>query len=94
MDVGQCAPSIRDEKDSRWNRRELAGFASGFEYAAPEVSQRQFAREHDIPRCTLQFWIDRKRRLDLNSPLAVFFVSPPGVAFLHRLLVALHPVFD
>lgn len=94
MDVGQCTPSLRDEKDRRWNRREVAGFVSGFEDAAPQVSQRQFAREHVIPRSTLQFWIDRKRRLDLDPPLAAFFESPPGVAFLHRLLVALHLVFE
>ena len=94
MDVGNCTHGFTEEKDPHWNRRDIAGFVSGFEQAAPEVSQREFAREHQIPRSTLQFWIDRKRAVDLPSPLATFFETPSGVDFLHRLLVALHLVFD
>lgn len=94
MDIGNCTHGFTEEKDPHWNRRDIAGFVSGFEQAAPEVSQREFAREHHIPRSTLQFWIVRKRAIDLPPPLAAFFESTTGVEFLHRLLVAMHLVFD
>ncbi len=82
MDIGNCTHGFTEEKDPHWNRRDIAGFVSGFEQAAPEVSQREFAREHHIPRSTLQFWIDRKRAIDLPPPLAAFFESTTGVEFL------------
>lgn len=94
MDIGNCTPSTREEKDGHWNRRDVAGLLSGFEDTTPRVSQREFAREHQIPRSTMQFWIDRKRAVDLPPPLATFFETPSGVDFLHRLLVAVHLVFD
>ena len=94
MDIGNCTDGFTEEKDPHWNRRDVAGFVSEFEQAAPDVSQREFARDHHIPRTTLQFWIDRKRAIDLSPPLAAFFESTSGVDFLHRLLVALHLVFD
>jgi hypothetical protein len=56
-------------------------------------SQRHFARQHDLPRSTLQHWLGRRQRLDLDPLAARFFDSPCGVAFLHRLVVALHLVF-
>ena len=94
MDIGNCTHGFTEEKDPHWNRRDVAGFVSEFEQAAPEVSQREFAREYHIPRTTLQFWIDRKRAINLSPPLAAFFETPSGVDFLHRLLVALHLVFE
>src|SRR5205807_2466836 len=45
------------------------------------------------PRATLQHWLGRQRRLDLDPLTARFFDSPPGLAFLHRLVVAAHLAF-
>jgi Family of unknown function (DUF6399) len=56
-------------------------------------SQRQFAQQAGVPRATLQHWLGRQRRLDLDPLAARFFDSPPGLAFLHRLVVAAHLVF-
>jgi len=56
-------------------------------------SQRQFAQQAGLPRSTLQHWQQRQRRLDLDPLAARFFDSPPGLAFLHRLVCAAHLVF-
>ncbi len=56
-------------------------------------SARAFARQQQLPRATLQHWLGRQRRLDLDPAAARFFESPAGLAFLHRLLVAAHLVF-
>jgi hypothetical protein len=57
-------------------------------------SQRHFARQHALPRSTLQHWVRRHQRLDLDPLATRFFDSPQGLAFLHRLVVALHLVFS
>jgi Family of unknown function (DUF6399) len=56
-------------------------------------SARAFAHQQQLPRTTLQHWLGRQRRLDLDPAAARFFESPAGLAFLHRLLVAAHLVF-
>ena len=55
-------------------------------------SQRQLAEELDIPRSTLQYWLDRRATLDEDPVMKAFFESPVGVACLHRLVVAAHVV--
>ena len=82
MDIGNCTHGFTEEKDPHWNRRDIAGFVSGFEQAAPEVSKREFAREHHIPRSTLQFWIDRKRAIEL--PAAYLSVAAPKASTAAR----------
>ncbi len=57
------------------------------------LSARQFAQQQQLPRSTLQAWLGRQRRLDLDPTVGQFFDSPVGLAFLHRLLVAAHLVF-
>lgn len=57
------------------------------------VSQRQFAKESGVPRTTLQHWKARKAGLDEDPTVAAFFESPSGLAFLHRLVGALHLLF-
>ena len=54
------------------------------------TSQRAFAREHDVPRTTLQYWMERKAELDASAACIGFFESPEGLECLHRLLGALH----
>src|SRR5271166_186167 len=53
-------------------------------------SQRQLAEVLDIPRSTLQYWLERRATLDADPALIAFMESPVGVAFLHRLVVGAH----
>lgn len=57
------------------------------------TSQRAFSREHEVPRTTLQYWMERKAMLDASPAWVGFFESKEGLECLHRLLVALHFVF-
>jgi hypothetical protein len=56
------------------------------------VSQRQAAKALDVPRSTLQAWRLYQARLDACPAVVVFFHRVPGLAFLHRLVRALHVV--
>jgi hypothetical protein len=56
---------------------------------AQGTSQREFARQRDIPRTTLQYWLSRKQGLDASPALVDFFESSEGLAFQHRLVIAL-----
>jgi hypothetical protein len=55
-------------------------------------SQRQVAEILDVPRSTLQHWLERKDSIDAEPEVVAFFESPVGVAFLHRLVLAAHLV--
>jgi len=57
------------------------------------LSQRQAATSLDVPRTTLQAWRAWQDRLDARPQVVTFFESVPGLAFLHRLILALHVVF-
>ena len=57
------------------------------------TSQRQFARNHDLPRSTLQSWAHRQNTLAADPVLAAFLDSASGLAFVHRLCTAAHLVF-
>ena len=77
-----------------WKREDSAGELAAFEVESGRAtSQRAFSREHDVPRTTLQYWMERKAMLDASPACIDFFESPEGLACLHRLLVALHFVF-
>jgi hypothetical protein len=57
-------------------------------------SQRQFARDHGLPRSTLGYWLrHRPTAAGLEPALVAFLDSPPGYRFLRRLVAALHLVF-
>src|SRR5262245_18736493 len=56
------------------------------------VSQRQAAQGLDVPRSTLQAWQAYQDRLDACPEVVAFFRSVSGLAFLHRLVIALHVV--
>lgn len=81
-------------KQPRWDRPRVTAEVCAFE-AAPQraISQRQFAKEHGLPRSTLQYWLSRKATIDADPALVAFFESPVGLAFMHRLVVAAHLVF-
>ena len=77
-------------QDQRWEREISVANTVDFEKAyAQGTSQREFAQQHDIPRTTIQYWLSRKRGLDASPALVDFFESPEGLAFLHRLVIAL-----
>jgi hypothetical protein len=65
------------------------------QYGALQVqglSQRQAANTLDVPRTTLQAWRAWQDRLDSYPRVVAFFESVPGLAFLHRLVLAFHVV--
>ena len=79
-------------EQSRWERMQTVVVLAAYA-AEPGLSQREFSGQMDVPRTTLQHWLDRKASLDLEPEVADFFESPVGLAFLHRLVAALHLVF-
>src|SRR5207244_8893195 len=44
------------------------------------------------PRSTLQAWQTSQDSLDESPTVVAFFQSPPGLAFLHRLVLGIHLV--
>jgi hypothetical protein len=60
---------------------------------AQGVSQRQAAKVLDVPRTTLQAWRAWQDSIDACPRVVEFFDRVPGLAFLHRLVMALHVVF-
>ena len=90
---------IQDEQQSndnhqpRWGRCERADlFEQYIELQAQGVSQRQAAKQLQVPRTTLQAWRIWHDTLDICPEVAQFFQSGPGLAFLHRLVMAFHLV--
>ena len=61
--------------------------------ATPGFSQRQAAKALAVPRTTLQAWCAWQDRLDTCPYVVEFFENFSGLAFLHRLVLALHVVF-
>ena len=76
-----------------WNRADAAKLVSEFETREQTVSQRDFARNTDVPRSTLRYWLARKDSIDAHPVLIEFFESPVGIAFLHRLVTSAHVSF-
>lgn len=78
----------------RWDRRmSTAVVAAHEDVQVRGASQREFAAAVGVPRSTLRYWLSRKAGLDADPELVAFLESPTGLAFLHRLLVALHFLF-
>ncbi len=73
-----------------WDRFERADlFEQYLNLQAQGVSQRQAAKQLQVPRTTLQAWQSWHETLDICPHVAEFFQSGPGLAFLHRLVLAL-----
>jgi hypothetical protein len=76
-----------------WDRFERADrFTQYLDLHAQGISQRQAAKQLQVPRSTLQAWHSWYDTLDICPQVAEFFHSGPGLAFLHRLVLALHLV--
>jgi hypothetical protein len=81
------------DRNQRWGRLERADLFTQYgDLRAQGVSQRQAAQVLDVPRSTLQAWRAYQDCLDACPEVAAFFHSVAGLAFLHRLVIALHVV--
>jgi hypothetical protein len=81
------------DRHQLWDRFERADvFEQYLDLQAQGVSQRQAAKRLQVPRSTLQAWHSWHDTLDICPEVAQFFQSGPGLAFLHRLVLALHLV--
>jgi hypothetical protein len=89
QDIQQRHPASQP----RWDRFERAAlFAQYRELQTQGMSERQAAKELNVPRTTLQAWRLWHDTLDICPHVAAFFQSGPGLAFLHRLVIAFHLV--
>lgn len=81
-----------DAEDGRWGRKTVTDLLSDFMRARSTtgMTQRAFAEAEDVPRTTLQHWLNRQEALGLSPEALAFFESPAGFDFLHRLVVAAH----
>lgn len=79
----------------RYDRRAATAHLDDFrqQQRSAATSTRQFARDHDLPPSTLQYWSRRQRGLVADPVLAAFLDSPSGLAFVHQLCTAAHLVF-
>ena len=81
-------------RQQRWERLARAEQCERYgELTAQGMSQRQAAKVLDVPRRPLQAWRTYQENLDAHPAVVAFFHSVPGLAFLHRLILALHVVF-
>ena len=91
--VIQAMPQINHVSQPRWDRFERADLFEQYrELRTQGLSERQAAKELKVSRTTLQAWRLWHDSLDICSHVAQFFQSGPGLAFLHRLVIAFHVV--
>jgi Family of unknown function (DUF6399) len=91
--VIQSTQRGNEERNQRWKRIERAELCVRYgDLHAQGLSQRQAAERLDVPRSTLQAWLAYQENLDESPAVVAFFHSVPGLAFLHRLVLALHLV--
>ena len=77
----------------RWERFERADLFEQYqELRTRGISERQAAKALKVPRTTLQAWRLWHDTLDICPYVAEFFQSGPGLAFLHRIVIAFHLV--
>jgi len=73
-----------------WSRDDVSSKVIDFISHKEQLSQREFARKNNIPRTTLQHWLNRIDTIAADPALIAFLESPAGVNFLHLLIQALH----
>jgi hypothetical protein len=92
--VIQYTQRDNDDRNQRWDRLDRAELCERYrDLKAQGISQRQAAQRLDVPRSTLQAWRAYQESLDECPAVVAFFHSVPGLAFLHRLVLALHLVY-
>ncbi len=68
------------------DRLKIAFNVVSFEKAQENaISQRQFSRQNDIPRSTLQGWIACKKSIKADPQVISFCESPKGAQFIHEI---------
>src|SRR5215471_18504966 len=83
----------KHDRHQRWMRLERADLFAQYDALHIQgLSQRQAAQVLDVPRSTLQAWRLSQDSLDACPTVVAFFHSVAGLAFLHRLVIALHVV--
>ena len=81
------------ERHQRWDRIQRADLLAQYHSLQVQgVSQRRAAKMLDVPRSTLQAWRAYQENLEACPAVVAFFHSVPGLAFLHRLVLAFHLV--
>ena len=81
------------DSQPRWDRLERADLFEPYRALQTQgISQRQAAKQLKVPRTTRQAWRMGHDTLDICPDVAEFFQRGPGLAFLHRLVVAFHLV--
>ena len=91
--VIQDMPQINHGSQPRWDRFERADLFEQYrELRTQGISERQAAKELKVPRTTLQAWRIWHDTLDICPHVAEFLQSSPGLAFLHRIVIAFHLV--
>src|SRR5215471_298644 len=87
-------PQINHRRQPRWDRFERADLLEQYRALRHQgLSERQAAKELEVPRTTLQAWRVWHDTLDIGPHVAAFFQSGPGLAFLHRLVIACQLVY-
>jgi len=91
--VIQDTPRSNNDQHRRWSRSRRAQLFDQYrELHAQGFSLRQAAKALAVPRSTLQAWRAYHESLDEHPAVVAFFHSAPGLAFLHRLVLAIHLV--
>lgn len=91
--VIQDAQRSNDHHHPRWSRTQRAELFDQYRALQTQgLSLRQAAKALEVPRSTLQAWRAYQESLDEHPAVVAFFHSAPGLAFLHRLVVAIHLV--
>jgi hypothetical protein len=96
MSASHCTPPAPPaEAPFRYPRAETARrLADAQDARADSPAGRHAARAAGLPHTTLRYWRQRQRRTAAPAALVAFFDSPEGLAFLKRLLLAVHLVFQ
>ena len=82
------------ERQQRWEHTQRAERLDMYRaLQAQGVSQRQAAKVLNVPRTTLQAWRAWPETLNTCPHVGTFFASGSGLAYLHRLIMALPVVF-
>ncbi len=82
-----------EQARKQWTRVEQVENLVDFDERKISTSQREWCGSNDVPRSTLQHWLERRKTIDAHPELIRFFESDMGLAFLHRLTATVHFAF-
>jgi len=82
-----------DDRQPRWDRCERADLCEQYHALRTQgIAERQAAKALKVPRTTRQAWRIWHDTLDICPDVAQCFQRGPGLAFVHRLVMAFHLV--